>query len=79
MSSWHGFEPGSAYDLEVVVSKCDRHINDGHVKAIEAKKQLVRFIANCGHMNLVWTPNNQGGWGASPMKQSFLLGQRSPL
>jgi hypothetical protein len=38
MSSWHGFEPGSEYALEEVVSKGDRHINDGQVKAIGEKR-----------------------------------------
>jgi hypothetical protein len=67
MSSWHGFEPGRDYDSGEVESKCTSHITDGHVKAIETKKQLIRFIANCGHTNLVWTPSNERGWGASPM------------
>jgi hypothetical protein len=67
MSSWHDFETGRDYSVAEVASKCDRHISDGHVKAIEKKKQLVRLIADCGHMNLVWTPSNESGWGASPM------------
>ena len=66
--SYHGFVPGRRISTDHVIALCEQRIRDGHIKttSIAEKQGHLATMRDCGHSFLIWTPQAEGSWGASP-------------
>jgi len=64
------FEVGKEYALAYVVAVCDARIREGGVIRIDAKGAKVRRMEKYAPPNVVWSPSNERGWGASPFNKN---------
>ena len=64
--SWHGYEVGQRYRVADVVAACTRRIEEAVILK-EEKLQDVDELERCGSETIVYAPQSEGGWGASPL------------
>lgn len=63
--SWHGFEVGETIARERVIAACEERLATGMIIREERKEAMVELI-RVAPEQLVWTPQQPQGWGASP-------------
>jgi hypothetical protein len=68
--SWHGFERGQRIGREAIVEACKSRLESGKVTNVPAKWSHVGVIQTCGERELVFSPQTETGWGASPLNDN---------
>ena len=64
--SWHEFQQDQRYPLDTVITDCERRIRDGGVQAADEKQRMVAWMRDNAPATIVWSPQSNLGWGASP-------------
>jgi hypothetical protein len=63
--SWHGFEVGETVNREGVIAACEERLASGKIIREERKEEMLELM-RVAPEQLVWTPQQPQGWGASP-------------